>query len=247
MPMLADLPGGDWWWWLLLPMFLAGFARGFAGFGVGLILMPPLSLVYGPQVAVPLIALIDIPVALLLLRGQLALFERRDVLMLFAGALLGIGPGIVLLLVIDPDVLRTLACIAILAVVAALALGWRLQGAATRARTLTAGFLSGFMEGTVSLPAPPVLLFWVANRKSAAVMRANAIVLLAAVTVLALPGFALGGLITEPVLVSAATFLPVYLLAGGAGYLCRGHISEKYFVYLVLFIVALGALGGLAG
>jgi uncharacterized membrane protein YfcA len=48
---------------------LAGFVKGFSGFGAGSIMAPGLSIVISPLIAVPLIHVIDVSIQLFLLRS----------------------------------------------------------------------------------------------------------------------------------------------------------------------------------
>ena len=49
-------------------IFIGGLSRGFAGFGAALIIVPALTLVYGPVPAVVIMSLIEVPGVLQLAR-----------------------------------------------------------------------------------------------------------------------------------------------------------------------------------
>ncbi|MDQ1197919.1 hypothetical protein [Agrobacterium sp. SORGH_AS 787] len=55
---------------LVLVALSAGLARGFSGFGAALIFVPLASSVMGPQIAVPLLLVVDGVMTLGLYRGQ---------------------------------------------------------------------------------------------------------------------------------------------------------------------------------
>ena len=88
---------------------LAGAVRGFAGFGAGLVMMAPLSLLYGLPAAVVSVAVIDSVAIPAMLKGVWAIADRRRALIAAGAAALGLPLGTYILQTSDPQLLRQLA------------------------------------------------------------------------------------------------------------------------------------------
>ena len=58
-------------------VLLGGFLRGFVGFGAALVIVPVLSLAYGPLVAIPTLTVMGIPTLLQLLPDAVRHSDRR--------------------------------------------------------------------------------------------------------------------------------------------------------------------------
>lgn len=226
-------------------MVLAGVARGLAGFGFGLIVMPIGALLFMPQTLVPVLALVDIPAAILLLGGAWRLANQREVTPLILAAVICLPVGVWLLLVVSAEALTVFVHVLVLCVGIALLRGLKWQGPPSMARTLVLGGMAGMLHSSVSLPGPPIILGWVAANLPGAVLRANIIVFFLAIDIISLPILWTAGLFTQPVLILAASMTPVYLGGVLLGRALFPYISEKLFRRAVLGLVILGALSGL--
>jgi uncharacterized membrane protein YfcA len=225
---------------------VAGVARGLAGFGVGLIMMPLGAVLLTPQVMVPVIALIDIPVALYLMGSAWRDFDRRGVFPLIAAAALFMPLGVYALTVVDGVTLSIVVnVLAFLAAVALLA-GSRIKGGPSLGRTLGTGALAGLLQGSVSLPGPPIILGWVAAQVPGPVLRANIIVFFLFIDVVVVPMHWAAGLFTEHTLILAAGFLPIFFGGTVIGRHLFGRVPEVWFRRVVLGLVIAGALAGIA-
>ncbi|MCP3661312.1 MAG: sulfite exporter TauE/SafE family protein [Gammaproteobacteria bacterium] len=224
---------------------LAGFARGLAGFGVGLMMMPVTAYFYSQQVAVPIIALIDIPVAFTLLYSVWGQFNWREVAGLFAITLLGIPPGIALLLYVDPYLLRVVTSVVVLLVALIMLAGFRLPKSNSHTRTGIIGFLAGLMEGSMSLPGPPIIFGWVATELESTRMRANIILYFSALLVVILPAFWISGLFTTETISLSLSLMPLFSLAALVGAKCFSFIPEAVFSRIILGLIMFGAISSL--
>ncbi len=162
---------------LLATVLVAGVARGLSGFGTGMIVAPVAGALYGPQVAVVVIVVMDslpvIPVTLPALR----IARWREVLPVTAGLMLMLPAGVWLLRTGDPIVLRWAISLAVLACAAALWSGWTWRGPRNMAVAAGVGGLAGVLGGIASIPGPPVILYWMASGLPAAILRANMLAL----------------------------------------------------------------------
>lgn len=155
---------------------IAGLVRGFSGFGSALIYMPLISAIYSPAVAAPTILLIDTLCGLPFAIHAWPQANRREVLPVSVGGVVGVPLGVLALLYVSPLTLRWFIALLVLAAVAVLAAGWRYHGKPTLPASLSVGALSGFGGGAVQIGAPPLLVFWLGGKNSATTVRANIMV-----------------------------------------------------------------------
>lgn len=239
---IAQTPG---LWAVLAFAVLAGFARGLAGFGVGLVMLPVTAATLGPTVAVPVLALIDVPTAMWLARTVWHNVDRRELAILLLSALVGIPAGIAVLIVIDPAVMKTGVSIIVLAFAVALMLGLRLPGDPSVTRSSITGFSAGALQGAVGLPGPPLILGWLASQVPGPRLRANTIIFFAGLMLIAVPGYGIAGLLVRDTVLTALIVFPFFLGGVIAGNKASGHVPEDLFRKIVLGLVVAGAVSAL--
>ena len=158
---------------VLIPAALwAGVVRGFAGFGGPLMLLPALNIFMPPPAAILVMICIDLLVNVQLLPQAAREANRSVVVPLTIGSAVTMPLGVMLLLVIDPAMMKRGLSLAILLAALVLLSGWRYPGTITRAGWLGVGILTGLVMGSTSL-AVTSALFMHAGGQSAAESRAN--------------------------------------------------------------------------
>ena len=85
---------------------VAGIVRGFSGFGAGLIMVPTLSLLVDPVLAVPLVVLMEAVAGLQLVPGAIQSVQWRTVAPMGIAACLSIPLGSRVLASLDPATMR---------------------------------------------------------------------------------------------------------------------------------------------
>ena len=232
---------------LLGATLLAGLVRGFSGFGSAMILVPSYSLVFGPAMAIPIMSLVDVAGTLGLLPKAMRRCNLREVAPLTLGASLLLPLGVYLLIVVDQELLRWAISLTILLLVLVMASGWRYTVAPTAWFSLGVGGAAGLMGGSIGIAGPPVILFWLGGQATAATVRANIIVFLALVTIVAWISFFVGGLFTSQVFMMSVLLAPIYAAAIWIGASGFRFTDERLFRRLALGIVAVIALLSLLG
>ena len=107
---------------------LAGFVRGFTGFGTGMVFIPAVSAIYDPILAIVLLFLIDTAASAPILPPKFRNCRWREVGPMAAGASLAFPFGLMFLLRVDPVATRWVLSLFILVVTAAMASGLRYKG-----------------------------------------------------------------------------------------------------------------------
>jgi uncharacterized membrane protein YfcA len=212
-----------------LAAFVAAVVRGFSGFGAGLIFMPIGAACLGPKNAAGILFVIDTILILPFVANAARIVDWREILPLGIGAVIAVPVGVAVLLTSDPVPLRWGLSITILLSVGVLAMGWRYRGPTRLPLSLAVGGLAGFLSGSVQIPGPPVLIYWLGREIVSTTMRANAIVFFMVTTVCSGIAYVLGGIFTEAVLVRSAALLPVYGLGMLLGSRMFGLASEATY------------------
>jgi uncharacterized membrane protein YfcA len=229
-------------WVTALAALVAALVRGFSGFGAGLIFMPIAAACLGPKEAAGILYIVDTILILPFVARAVPRADWHDVLPLGLGAILAVPPGVAVLLYADPIPLRWGLSIAILVSIGALAAGLRYTGPTRVPLSLAVGAVAGFLSGSVQIPGPPVLIYWLGRKVVSRTMRANAIVFFMFTTVISGIGFLYGGIFTTEVMAKSAALFPAYAIGIFAGSLCFGRASDATYRSIAYATILISAL-----
>jgi uncharacterized protein len=222
--------------------FTASLARGFSGFGAALIFVPMVSALLGPQVAAPVLLVTDSVMTAVMVPAAVRTADRRDVLTMAVGAIVGVPSGIWLLTTLDPQTLRWAITVVAALMLVLLLSGWRYRGRPKAPLTVMVGAVSGLFSGAAQIGGPPVIAYWLGGTIPALVVRANIIFYFALTSLLSAIGYLWGGLFTLHILALAAIIAPVYGLGTWAGSQMFGLASEQTFRRICLAMIAFATL-----
>jgi len=224
---------------LTLAAFVAGMARGFSGFGAALIFVPTASALAGAKLAAPILLVIDGVFASYLIPSSWKLAERRDVALMFVGAVAGVPLGTLVLTRFAPLTLRWLIAGMAAAMLALLLSGWRYRGRPHPTATVAVGAISGLFTGIAQIGGPPVMSYWLGTDTPPAKLRANIILYFAASTVLTLASYLWSGLMSREVVAISLWAGPAYGVGTLLGSRMFGMASPAVFRNASLALIAL--------
>ena len=227
---------------LMLAALVAGMARGFSGFGAALIFVPLAGALAGPKLAAPILVIIDGLFASFLIPSAWKLGDRRDIALMFSGAVVGVPIGTAILTLFVPLTLRWLIAGMATAMLLLLLSGWRYRGRPHALVTVSVGAISGLFSGIAQIGGPPVVSYWLGTDTAHAKLRANIILYFAASTVLSLTTYLWGGLMSLQVLKLALFTGPAYGLGTLAGTRMFGLASPAIFRASSLVLIAFAVL-----
>ena len=227
---------------LLIAVIAAGLVRGFAGFGTGMIVGPVAAAAYSPQHAVVLFLVIDIVPALPLVVPALRKTNLSELGPVVAGYACLLPFGIWFLKTGDTEALRWFMSAVILVAAGVLWSGWYYTGPRNPAVRAGVGGLSGFLGGSVGMPGPPVILYWMALRTGAGFVRANLIVFFVVAQIISGAGLIAAGIITREALALGLICVPAYLACMLCGARMFGFASEALYRGVAIIIVIAAAI-----
>jgi hypothetical protein len=227
--------------YLAVCALVAGLARGFSGFGGALIFVPLASGAVGPQVAAPVLLLIDGAGALGLVPGAYGRADRREVGTMAAGALVGVPLGGWILAHADPLNLRWTISLLTLALLALLASGWRYRGRPAAPLTVGVGVVAGLFSGIAQVGGPPIVAYWLGGGTPAATVRANFILYFFFSSFIATATYLAVGLLTLATLGLALVTGPIYVAGLSLGARLFGRADERVFRRICYALIAAAA------
>lgn len=227
---------------ILAILALAGLVRGFSGFGAGLIAMPVLSALIGPQPAVAMMAITDFVLTLPLLPPAFRRCDWPTVLPAALMALITVPLGAAILTHADPVPLRWGISVVVLLMLALLMSGWRYHGRPKPGVSAAIGSISGLFGGVAGISGPPIVTYWLSGPAGKTMIRANLIAFFTFTATSALCSYAIAGLFTPDVLMLSLVAAPVYALGVWAGSRAHKSASEVQFRALAFGLIALAAL-----
>lgn len=221
----------------ILAVCIAGVFRGFSGFGTGMILVPCLSLIYEPVVAVVTVVLLELIPAVQLFKASLAKCHWQTVVPMALISSITVPLGAHLLITFDANTLRVLIAIMVIMTVIVLSSGWRYKGETGIKTSAMAGLSSGIITGATSLGGLPVILYYLSSQLTTQVARASMIIFLFMTTVVTLAIYANQGIITSDIIVRSGWLAPAFIIAIWIGGSLFGKVSETLFRKVILTLL----------
>jgi uncharacterized membrane protein YfcA len=225
--------------------FLAGLARGFSGFGAALIFVPVASALASPQVAAPLLLVIDGVTSIGLVPDAWRRADRRDVGTMAFGAAIGVPAGTWILTQSDPEAVRWAIALLTLSLLALLVSGWRYRGRPAAPLTVGVGGIAGLFSGAAQVGGPPVVAYWLGGAIPATTVRANLVLYFLVSSILTAASYWASGLLTASVLILALVVGPLYGFGLFLGARMFGLAPEAVFQRVCYGLIAAAALSSL--
>ena len=219
-------------------LMVAGFMRGFIGFGSNMIIMPVLSLLLGPVGAIAIGTVIGIPATLQLLPTAVRESEHELVIPMSIAILLACPFGVLFLVTVDPGLMKILISTTVIVLVAMLAKGWKLKGDVSLGIRIGAGTMGGLIQGASALGGPPVVAVALSRPGTTAQQRANVLAVMTTVSFSAVVPMLYFGLLTTEALIISAVIFPFYSVATWLGMRYFSAEGQKHYRKAALLTLA---------
>lgn len=230
---------------LLGVSLLAGLVRGFAGFGSAMVYMPAASTVLSPVAAFTSMIVFDVIGPLPNVPGAVRDCNRREVVLLALGLVVGLPFGIAVLTRIPPEPFRWMVALFALGLLALLVSGWRYRAERSTAVTFGTGVVGGGLSGSTGMAGAPALLLYLAGREETGTIRANMILYLLLGDVIALGLLAGGGALNATDVALGLVLVPTYLAGNVIGGLLFREDAERLYRAIAYSVIVASALSAL--
>lgn len=227
-------------------VFGAAVLRGLTGFGFALAAVPAMSFVVSPARAVSIAIMLQCLVGLRDIVTMRALLDRRALMLMSAGAIVGTPIGIVALTQLSPDAMRVV--LAVVVIIGLLALMAKIELPEGRGPAIGAGLLSGIFSGLAAMPGPPAVAYFLGRSAPAVNTRASLMVFFFLTSLMALPGLLIADRLDKDSALLALTAFPALLIGTWAGGKAFAHLGEGGYRTAAIGLLALTAIAtGLKG
>jgi uncharacterized membrane protein YfcA len=234
--------------WMALAILIAGFIRGYSGFGYSAMVIAASGLVTNPLNFVAVVVILEAAMSAQAARGIAGQVDWRRVWLLLAGAAIGLPLGLWALTGISEDAARAVISSYVLAMCVILLAGWRMQAEARGASNFGMGIVSG-LANAPGMGGLPIAAFFAAQPMQANVFRATLIAYFPLLDLYSAPLYWWHGLVTWDTLWASLIALPLTALGNWLG--SRHFLStdpqefRRFAIGLLGVLAALGLLKAL--
>lgn len=226
---------------LLMVVIVAGIARGFSGFGTGMIIAPVAAALYGPKAALILLVIMDSWPSLVPAFQARKMVQWSELKTILVGFVVGLPLGITFIKYGDPTTLRWFISIIIFVAVTVLWSGWQYRGPRSTPVSASVGALSGFLGGSTQIPGPPAIIYWMATPTAARIVRANILMLFLITEFISIGGYYLGGLFNLDSALKGVIASPVYFVGILIGSNLFTKASDKTYRQITFMLILCSA------
>ena len=229
--------------WIALTMLVAGFVRGYSGFGFSALTIASSALVTNPLHFVAVVVLWETVMTLQALTGIWKDVDWRRVGLLLAGAVVGMPVGIWALTSISENAARGVISAYVLGMSLILRAGWRIGPQLGAVTNLGAGVVSG-LANAPGMGGLPVAAFFAAQGMAPAVFRATLVAYFPLLDIYSAPIYWWNGMVTWDTARIGVIGLPLVVLANwlGSRHFLRTD-PQDFRRFAILLLAGLAALG----
>lgn len=230
--------------WMAVVILIAGFVRGYSGFGYSAIVIAASAVVMSPLHFVAVVVILEFVMSLQAWRGAGPSVDWKRVLCLLGGAAVGLPLGLWALTAISENAARAVISGYVLAMCVLLLLGLRLKD---EVRGAPANIAAGAISGLANAPGMgglPVAAFFAAQPMQASVFRATLIAYFPLLDIYSAPLYWWHGLVTWDTLWAGLYALPLTLIGnwlGGRHFF--GTDPQEFRRFAIILLAVLAAMG----
>jgi hypothetical protein len=232
----------------VIAVLIAGFIRGYSGFGFAMVAVTSMSLVIPPARVVPLVLILEVMASISLVPQVWKDIDWYSLRWLLAGSLFATPFGAYLLANIPPEPMRM--SISLLVLVAAILLlrGWAWKRMPGKPLILATGIACGILNGAAAIGGPPVILMYLSSPAGVTVSRASIIAYFLGIDTMSLVMASIHGLTTfQTLLLTVVCIIPLLLgIAVGSKMFIKVE-KESFRQHVLILLIILSSVGLLRG
>jgi uncharacterized membrane protein YfcA len=229
--------------WMAVATLIAGFVRGYSGFGYSALLIAASSLVTNPLNFVAVVVILETVMSLQAAKGAGPAVDWWRVGWLLGGAAIGLPLGLWILTGVSEDTARAVVSGYVLLMCAVLLAGWRLSREVAGPVNGVMGVVSG-LANAPGMGGLPIAAFFAAQPMQAAVFRATLIAYFPLLDLYSAPLYWYAGLVSWDTLWASLWLLPITLVSnwfGGRHFF--GTDPQDFRRFAIVLLAGLAVLG----
>lgn len=229
----------------MLIVGVTGVVFGMTGFGFALVSVPPLLLLYDPEMVVALTIGVSLLTSAIVVLGARRDLDGRLVLSLLPGAISGLLLGAWVLNIVDPTVLKVIAGALVTCYSLLLLRGYQPTGLRGPRAASVAGAVSGLLATSTGLSGPPIVILFTARQLPRDAFRVTIAAYFVAIDAIGFTVLLAGRSIGEREVVTSALLTPPAALGALAGTRLVTRLTASGFRTLTLGLLLLTGLMGI--
>jgi len=226
----------------IIVILFAGFTQGLTSFGFALVSMPLLSKIVPLQEAVPLVVIMSCIINIMLMTQTWRHVQLTRVWLLIAASLIAAPLGTYLLMFVNPEHLKLAAGLLVAVFSLLLISNKSFPVKHERIAYFPVGFISGLLNGSISMSGPPVVLFLSNQGVSKEVFRANGTAMGVILNTFTIAGFYSAGLLNHDVQWHLTWLLPSLIIGAFLGAKSIHRVNEQLFKKLSLYLILISGV-----
>ncbi len=230
-----------------LVALISGAVHGCTGFGGALMLVPLLALLYGPVPAMATTHLVAILATAPLYPAAARAANWGELRPILIAALVATPPGVLLAVTLEPAAVRLGVGAVILAFAALMLAGWSYAGPRGRGVSAAVGALAGAVNGAAGVGGPPLALYFVSAPDPAGAQRANILLSVALLILIAIAALAVAGVYDAPLILRSLLLAPAFAAGVWAGARAFAALASRHFRRVALLLLIASALAAILG
>lgn len=224
-------------------IFIAGCVQGMTSFGFSLLSLPILSMIIDIKVIVPMLVIFSLIMNSIILYKIRKHMKLKDIYLLIIVAALATPLGAKLLINVDKEVLQVFVGILVTLSAILLHYGYKINIKNEKLVHIPLGFMSGLLNGSVSLSGPPVILFLTNQGVDKQVFRATLTAFFWILNVITIVTFYFNNLITGEVVQMTSITVPALVAGVLLGVYFGNKVKDQIFKKITtIMIISMGML-----
>lgn len=221
----------------------AGLIQGATSFGFSLFALPILAVFLPLKVIVPMLVIYSIIMNSIILYKIREHVKIKRILMLIVAAVIATPIGANMLISMDERILQLIVGVIVAISALSFYFGYKIKINNEKIAYIPVGFLSGLLNGSVSLSGPPVILFLTNQGVEKQVFRATLTAYFWILNIMTVGTFIYKGLVSTETLKFTLYLLPALVIGVLIGIKLGNKVKEETFKKLTtVLLVCMGIL-----
>ena len=227
----------------VLVIFASSCIQGMTSFGFSLLAVPLLGLFMPLSIIVPMLVLYSLLLNFMILIQIKGKADFKAIGLILVTGMIATPLGAYLLKSVNPNILKFSVGVVILLSGIFMYRGYKIQMKNKTLSFLTTGFMSGLLNGSISMSGPPVILFMTNEGVEKKQFRTNLTSYFFILNIVTLGVFIMNGQLGSDVLKVSLSLLPGLVLGVVSGVFLGNKTKEDSFrTVTIILIMAMGLL-----